>query len=74
MNAYLVLVLVGFLLTGIGTVGYFQSTVIKETRVHETYTIKDGATGLMLNERFYYDVTKDWKFVLRDKKYPKEKR
>ena len=70
--SYLIMDLMGFMLIGIGTVGYFQSTVIKETSMSHTYQIKDGKTGQILQASFQYDVSKEWEFIKREATSGKE--
>ena len=66
--SYLVMVFMGFMLIGIGTVGYFQSTVIEVSKMSRTYEVRDGASGKILQANFDYDVSREWKIVPREKK------
>ena len=68
--SYLIMVLMGFMLIGIGTVGYFQSTVIKKTTTDRIYEVRDGNTGQILWANFDYNVSQDWKIVPREIKTP----
>jgi len=65
--AYLVLVVMGFMLIISGTVGYYLSTMVEVTKVNKIFTVRDGNTGQILQENFEYDVAKYWKIIPRQK-------
>ena len=66
MNAYLILIIAGFLLITAGVVGYLQSVVVEKWYTDEVFTIKDGNSGKILQQNFRHNVAQEWKIVPRE--------
>ena len=68
---YLIMILIGFIMIGIGTISYLSSIVIEKRITDTKYRIMDGKTGRKIGLNFNYDVTQDFIIVPRTKEVPK---
>jgi len=55
-----IIILMGFLLIGIGTCDYLNNHQITKTNTVHRYTVKDGKTGETLQESVSFDPTEKW--------------